>query len=183
MFPKRLLALLSTLGLAGILIVVLTRWTLGVPTVPDSAAAAPTFSENAQDSIREVESPNISFIDSDSVTCSRPNPGSGVCTIQWRYLNVTAASGSHVISMTVSIDNQIRAYHAGFFQNNMYIPGNMTGTGYEVTCGYPQGDAGLGNTYSYIVRARETSGLGAANYGSVTCPADVVRVYLPLVRK
>ena len=32
----------------------------------------------------------------------------------------------------------------------------------------------MGYTYSYVIRAKETGGLGAANYGSVTCPADVV---------
>lgn len=184
MFTKRLLALLGTLGLAGAFIVVLTQWTLGLsPSSASDAAAAPMFSQAAQEGIREVEAPDISFIQSDSATCSRPKPGSGVCTIRWTNLYVTAASGSYIISMTVSIDNQMRAYHAGFFQDNIYIPSEMTGPGYQVTCGYPQGDVGLGNTYSYIIRARETTGLSAANYGSVTCPADVVRVYLPLVRK
>lgn len=183
MLPKRLLALLSTLGLAGILIVFLTRWTLGLSSASDPAAPGPSLALAAQDGIREVASPNISFITSDSATCSRPNPGSGVCYIQWQYLNVTAASGSTIISMTVSIDNQMRAYHTGFFQGSMTIPHGMTGPGYKVTCGYPQGEVDLGNSYSYIVRARETSGLAATNYGSVTCPADVVRVYLPMVRK
>ena len=184
MLSKRLLALLSALGLAGAFIVILTQWTLGLPTSAASeVAAAPTFSQAAQDGIREVESPDISFIQSDSATCSRANPGSGVCTIQWNNLYVTAASGSYIISMTVSIDNQLRAYHAGFFQSNIYIPSTMTAKGYHVTCGYPQGNAGLGNSYSYTMRARETSGLTAANYGSITCPADVVRVYLPMIRK
>lgn len=184
MLIKRLLALLGTLGLAGAFIVVLTQWTVRLPTLPASeVAAAPAFSQAAQEGIREVASPNISFIQSNSATCSRANPGSGVCSIQWNNLSVTAASGSYIISMTVSINNQLRAYHAGFFQDSIYIPSEMTGPGYQVTCGYPQGDAGLGNTYSYIIRARETSGLTAANYGSITCPADVVRVYLPMVRK
>ena len=34
----------------------------------------------------------------------------------------------------------------------------------------------LGKTYAYTVRSRETGGLSAANYGSVTCPSDVVPV-------
>jgi len=184
MLSQRLLALLSALGLAGAFIVILTQWTLGVPTSAASeAAAAPTFSQAAQNGIREVESPDISFIQSDSATCSRAHPGSGICTIQWSNLYVTAASGSYILTMTVSIDNQLRGYHTGFFQNNIYIPSEMIGPGYQVTCGYPQGDAGLGNAYSYTIRARESTGLTAANYGSITCPADVVRVYLPMVRK
>ncbi len=184
MLPKRLFALIAALGLAAALIVAVAQWTLGGRTLPASqAAAAPMFAQTAPDGIREVESPDISFIQSNSATCSRPKPGSGICTIEWNNLYVTAASGSYIISMTVSINNQMRAYHAGFFQSSIYIPSNITGHGYEVTCGYPQGDAGMGNSYSYTIRARETSGLTAANYGSVTCPADVVRIYLPLVRK
>lgn len=184
MLPKRLFALIAALGLAAALIVVVAQWTLGGRTLPArQAAAAPMFAQTAPDGIREVASPDISFIQSDSATCSRSRPGSGICTIEWNNLYVTAASGSYIISMTVSINNQMRAYHGGFFQNNIYIPASMTGHGYRVTCGYPQGNAGLGNAYSYTIRARETSGLTAANYGSVTCPADIVKIYLPAVLK
>lgn len=131
------------------------------------------------------KSPTISFIDNPSATCSRPNPGTGVCYIQWSYLNVEAASGSYIISMTVAIDDQIRAYHAGFFQTSMYIPSAMTAPGYQMTCGAPGsgGIDGWGRRYSYTIRARETSGLSSASYGSVTCPADIVQVFLPLATK
>jgi hypothetical protein len=131
------------------------------------------------------KSPDISFIDSSNATCSRPVPGTGACYIQWNYLYVTAASSSYIISMTVAIDNHIRAYHAGFFQTSMYIPSGMTAPGYRVTCGAPgsSGMAEWGRTYSYAIRARETSGLSAANYGSVLCPADTVRVFLPFIKK
>jgi hypothetical protein len=88
-----------------------------------------------------------------------------------------------MISMTVSIDGHLRAYHSGFFQTTMFVPGEMYDPGFRVTCGFPGagGTAGMGNTYSYIIRARETGGLAAANYGSVTCPADVVTVFVPLI--
>jgi hypothetical protein len=87
--------------------------------------------------------------------------------------------------MTVMIDDQIRDYHAGFFQTSMYIPGDMLGDGFRVTCGAPGsgGYANLGMAHSYTLRAKETGGLKAANYGSVYCPADVVHVYLPLSRR
>lgn len=131
------------------------------------------------------ESPSISFIDSQTPTCYLPTPGTGACYIQWNYLYVTASTSQYVISMTVSIDGQLRAYHSGFFQTSMYIPGEMFAPGFKVTCGWPgaSGVAGMGNTYNYTIRARETGGLSAANYGSVTCPADVARVLLPLVRR
>jgi len=131
---------------------------------------------------RTVDSPAISYIDSPSPTCYRPVAGTGICYISWNYMYVTASSGQYMISMTVSIDNNLRAYTSGFFQNYMYIPGDMTAPGFKVACGIAGagGYANLGNSYSYTIRARETGGLGAANYGSVYCPADTVPVYLPL---
>jgi hypothetical protein len=129
--------------------------------------------------------PAISFIDNQTPTCYLPTPGTGACYILWNYLYVTAGSSQYIISMTVSIDGQLRAYHSGFFQTLMYIPGEMFAPGFKVTCGWPgaSGVAGMGNTYNYTVRARETGGLSAANYGSITCPADVARVYLPFVKR
>ena len=134
---------------------------------------------------RSVDSPAISFIDSPNATCYLPTPGTGACYISWGYIYVTAGSGQYIITTTVAIDGDLRAYHAGFFQNSMYIPGDMTAPGFRVTCGMP-GDGGiatLGNSYDYTIRARETGGLTAANYGAVFCPADVVTVYLPLARR
>jgi hypothetical protein len=63
----------------------------------------------------------------------------------------------------------------------MYIPSDMYGDGFQVMCGSPN-TVGLGNTYAYTLRARETGGLSAANYGSVTCPGTPT-VYLPAVMK
>ena len=103
------------------------------------------------------------------------------CYITWHHLSGTASDSQYVVSMTISIDNRLRAYHAGFFQTSMYVPGDMYGPGFQVTCG-PQGAAGMGSTYAYTLRARETGGLSAANYGSVTCPG-VNLVYLPAVRR
>jgi hypothetical protein len=129
-----------------------------------------------------IERPDISFIDSPSATCQRSMPGTGQCTIQWTYLNVSASTSQYVISMTVEIDGRLRAYHSGFFQASMYIPGDMYGDGFRVTCGKPDAN-GWGNTYAYTLRARETGGLSAANYGSVTCPGDMVSVFLPTVMR
>jgi hypothetical protein len=130
-------------------------------------------------------SPEISFIDSQSPTCYLPAPGTSACYITWNYLYVTASSSNYIISMTIAIDNNLQAYHAGFFQTYMYVPGSMYGQGFKVNCGLPgtEGVQALGKTYNYTIRARETGGLGSANYGSVSCPGDVVKVYLPNISK
>ena len=84
--------------------------TIEAATASQSAPGLPDL-ENS----RDTESPTISFIDNPSATCYLPTPGTGSCYIQWNYVYVTAASGSYIISATVSIDNRLRAYHAGFF--------------------------------------------------------------------
>ena len=134
---------------------------------------------------REAGTPDISLIDSPTPTCYRPAESTGSCYIQWSSLQVTAASPENILTMTVTIDGQLRAYHGGFFQASMYIPGEMYGPGFEVTCGFPGagGVAGMGNSYSYAIQARDTGGLGASNYGTVTCPADVIDIFVPLLQR
>jgi len=129
----------------------------------------------------EIDQPTISFIDSPSSTCYQPINGRNDCYLSWSYLYVTAGTSQYMISMTVNIDNRLRAYHSGFFQSSMYIPSDLFGSGFKVACG-PRGPNGLGNNYPYTIRARETGGLSAANYGSIQCPG-VYLVNLPLVRR
>jgi hypothetical protein len=142
--------------------------------------------EQANGALRErqpnsVQAPAISFIDNPSATCYRPVASANTCYITWNNLNVTASSAQYIVSMTISIDNRLRAYHSGFFQTSMYIPGDLFGPGFQVACG-PRGAGGMGNTYAYTVRASETGGLSSANYGSVTCPG-VMLVHLPIIRR
>lgn len=122
------------------------------------------------------ESPLISFIDSPSAECYRPVANTDACYITWSYIYVTATSPQYIISSTVAIDGRLRAYVGGFFQSYMYIPGDMLGKGFRVACGLPGsgGNPNLGKSYGYVLRARETGGLSAANYGAVLCPADSV---------
>jgi len=122
--------------------------------------------------------PDISFIDNPTAQCYRPEQYTNDCYIRWQYLNVTAGSSQYIISMTVSIDNHMRAYYAGFFQTAMYVPQDMQKPGFRVACGLAgvSGKPNLGQAYSYTIRARETGGLKSANYGTVYCPADVVPV-------
>jgi hypothetical protein len=123
-----------------------------------------------------VQSPAISFIDNPSATCYRPVAGTDACYVTWNYLYVTSTPGQYMISMTMAIDERLRTYIQGFFQTALYIPGDMLGKGLRVACGTPgvDGLAGRGYTYNYVVRAQETGGLKAANYGTVICPADIV---------
>lgn len=154
---------------------------------PTEAAPAPQAAPGLPhlENSRDAESPTISFIDNPGATCYLPNPGTGSCYIQWNYVYVSAASGSYIISATLSIDNRLRAYHAGFFQTYMYIPGDMMDPGFRVTCGELGSGSNplLGKTYAYTIRARETSGNAATSYGSVSCPADMARIYLPILPK
>ncbi len=119
-----------------------------------------------------------------SPTCYNPKPNTGTCYIEWSSFFVDA-SPHYVISMTVSIDGRIRAYSAGFFQSSMVIPAPMLNPGFMVTCGFPSssGSSQLGNTYSYIIRARDSAGAISQNSGTVSCPADVVTLYLPLISR
>jgi hypothetical protein len=137
--------------------------------------AAPDAAQNA---------PEISFIDSPSATCYQLVQNTNACTINWNYLNVSAGTSSYMISMTVSIDNQMRAYYSGFFQNSMYIPYGMNAPGFKVSCGLPGagGKPDLGNAYAYTIRARATDGLSSANYGTVYCPSYISHIYLPYAR-
>lgn len=178
-------ALVGSLALAGVLGTIVVHGTPGSQAALLATAIPVNVDLPRREASGNVESPAISFIDSPSPMCYRPVAGTGACYLQWSYLYVAAGPGSYVVSMTVTIDNRLRAYHSGFFQSSMFIPGDMTAPGYRVTCGLPgsAGIAELGQTYTYVIRAGETSGLTAANYGSVTCPADAVKVLLPLIQK
>jgi len=175
--------LVSSLAFSGILGILVLWLTLGTPDAPLAAAPPATPDTPHREISGDTDSPNISFIDSPSATCYRPVAETGACYIRWDYLSVTAASSSYIISMSVTIDNHLRAYHTGFFQTSMYIPDDMVSPGFKVTCGAPGsgGDSAWGNSYSYVIRARETSGLSAANYGTVRCPADLPKAFLPWV--
>ena len=145
------------------------------PTPLPNSPEGPSPLQNGEG---DASAPLITTIDGPTAQCYRPEQYTNDCYIRWQYLNVTASTSQYIISMTVSIDNRIRAYYSGFFQSAMYVPSDMQKPGFHVACGLPGagGNPGLGQAYSYIVRARETGGLKAANYGTVYCPADVVPV-------
>jgi hypothetical protein len=150
-----------------------------VEVQPDSGETPPPQRERQAD----PNAPAISFIDSPTATCYRPvHETSDACYIEWSYMYVTASTSQYIISMTVEIDGRKRAYYSGFFQTSMYVPGDIHLPGFKVSCGVPGSNPipGLGKSYSYTIRARETGGLGAANYGTVTCPAGPNKIFLPI---
>ena len=117
--------------------------------------------------------PDISFIDSPTAACTQPDPAKNECFINWYYLSVDA-NPNYMITMTVELnDFGFVARYNGFFQSSMYAPYNMNPQGYKVACGAlgASGDPKWGRAYGYTIRARDSSNLGSANYGTVTCPA------------
>ena len=155
---------------------------IGAHAAADEPLAPRSPSQPAQGRERDSAVPAISFIESPTPTCYRPDPRTDSCFIHWYYLNVNAAPATYIISMTVAIDGRLVANHQGFFQSSMFVPGELYGRGFEVSCGVPgaAGNPFLGRTHSYVLRARDSNGVAATNYGSVTCPAGLERVYLPL---
>lgn len=122
---------------------------------------------------READAPLISFIDSPTATCYQDMDRYDTCYVGWNYMQVTAGASQYIIRITVELDGRMRAYYAGFFQTDMYVPSDLNGRGLKVACGElgAGGDPDLGSSYSYVIRAAETGGLTAANYGTVFCPA------------
>jgi hypothetical protein len=121
----------------------------------------------------------ISFIDSPTATCYQPDRRVDECFINWYYLSVSAGTPNymHFMSLTLNATGGIGLYY-GFFQESMYVPYNMHDRGFRVKCGplVPSADPSVpdhGNSYGYTIRARNTEGLAAANYGTVFCPAFI----------
>ncbi len=146
------------------------------PLPPDAAASS------RQDLVPQSRtSPDISFIDNPSATCYLSNPVQNECYLNWQYIYVASSAMQYMTQMTVTIDSRVRAVYQGFFTTSLYVPGDLHGRGFKVSCGGlgSSGNPLLGTTHSYTIRAVETGGLKAANYGSVTCPG-VHLIYLPM---
>jgi PKD repeat protein len=174
MFRKIIAGLISLCVLAGLVAV----WG-GVVGEANAAIAQQGYApppSPRQGRQGDPNAPDISFIDSPTAQCYMPEAHKDTCYIQWDYLQVSASTSQYIVSMTVAIDGRMGAYHSGFFQTSMYVPVDFFRPGLRVTCGPPGSNPNpfLGTTHTYTIRARETGGLSAANYGSVTCPADVV---------
>ena len=172
---------LLSLGVASLLVFAIIGM---LQVVRGQAQSNPTGTnrETQGDNVREIvapsdskapDKPNISFIDSPSATCYQPDAKQDVCRINWYYASVSAVP-NYMITMTIAINNiGIVANVQGFFQTSMYVPYNMLGPGFRVSCGAPGagGNPELGNAYAYTIRARDSANLASANYGTIYCPA------------
>ncbi|NUM49174.1 MAG: hypothetical protein HUU38_31120 [Anaerolineales bacterium] len=171
---------LLLLACAGVLAVILAGVWLLSQSASQAASLRAARSQEQDEARREADGdglvPAISYIDSPSPTCALPEPGTDVCYIQWQYLNVTASPGQYIISSTITLDGHLQAFVSGFFQSSMFLPGTMLTPGFRVPCGAPgaSGNPARGFDYAFILRARETGGLSAANFGTVSCPFDII---------
>jgi len=139
-------------------------------------------SESLDGNTRQVSAPEgadasnqplIGFIDSPTAACVQPDPTKDECFLNWYYMSVSA-DPNYMITMTVALnDFGFVGRYNGFFQTSMYVPYNMNPDGYKVTCGAlgSSGDPKWGKAYAYTIRARDSAGLGSANYGTSFCPA------------
>lgn len=171
--------LLALVGLISLLLLV--SGVKGQGTNPGVVVTSQVQGENVREvtvpdtvELNAPQQPNIGFIDSPSVTCYQPDPAQDVCYINWYYQSVDA-SPNYMVTMTTFIKSQMVSNVGGFFQTSMYVPYNMFGQGFKVACGAlgAGGNDQLGNAYSYTVRARDSSNLKSANYGTVYCPAYI----------
>jgi hypothetical protein len=139
-------------------------------------------SETQGENLREIkgglptddpQAPLISFIESPSPTCYQPNPVLDECYLSWYFMSVNAAPASYMITMTLTLNDFGPVAHTqGFFQSSMNIPYSMLGDGFKVACG-PAGAGSnpiLGNAYPYTIRARDSNGQIASNFGTIFCP-------------
>ena len=121
----------------------------------------------------DPQAPSISVIDSPSPTCYQPDATRDECYLTWYYISVNAAPASSMLTVTLTLDNVGPVAHTqGFFQPSMYIPYSMLGDGFKVACGSPGagGNPILGNAYGYAIRARDSDGRVAGNFGTIYCP-------------
>lgn len=118
--------------------------------------------------------PTIGFIESPSAHCYQPDPLQDVCFVAWQSIYVTA-SPNYMIKLTIDLDGRRVLNVQGFFQTSMYLDRGVAGPmGFRVQCGPPSvAEPEVGNSYAYVIRARDSADLSSANYGTVACPAFI----------
>jgi hypothetical protein len=122
------------------------------------------------------QQPDISFIDSPTVSCYQPDSTQDACYLNWYYMAVDA-NPNYVTAMTVTVSSptNIVARMNGFFQTSMYAPYDMFGNGFRVACGAlgAGGNPQLGNAYSWAIQALDSANSKSANSGTAYCPAYI----------
>jgi hypothetical protein len=130
------------------------------------------------------QAPLISLIGADTPTCYRPRLDSSTCYINWAHMDVSTASPSRIVSLTLTIDGAIRANYQGFFQDALAVTSKMNGDGFRVPCGAAgvDGVANMGHRYDWVVRGLDSDGGETTSSGAVLCPSlDPTHAYIPVV--
>ncbi len=182
---------MGKLSIASVVLIILVVAVFGVigeasgqnPSTPDGQVVL--LQEVEGENMREITSDSgensidnsilIGFIDSPTATCYQPDRRVDECYINWYYMSVSAAPATYMIWLEVEINGQKVSRTSGFFQSSMYIPDNMLGNGFRVSCGALNsgGNPEFGNIYTYTIRARDSNDQNSTNYGAVLCPAYI----------
>jgi hypothetical protein len=115
-------------------------------------------------------------------TCIQPDPAENVYIINWNNFFAQAVSGNYMRSITLTIDDRVRAFYLGFFETYLYVDDLHHSSGFRVPCGAfgSGGHPAVGALDTFSIRAEDTGGYVSTAYGSVRCPA-VRLIVLPLV--
>jgi hypothetical protein len=131
------------------------------------------------DNVREITAPSqtlavqpaISFIESPSDTCYKPDPTQDACCTNWYYNSVSASPDYNYHDADHQLGGH-RGQDLGVFPGVGACPVQQLGEGFKVLCGAlgSGGNPDLGATHAWTIRVRDSAGLSSANYGTVYCP-------------
>jgi hypothetical protein len=139
------------------------------------AADAPWVLELSGDMQRTRTQPQaLGFIATESPHCIQLDPAVDACYINFQFNGVS--SDQYVTEFTVAVNGLIAMRAYGFFQGAFSLPRNSLGDlGLRVACGRTgaSGDADplVGLRHPFTIRAKDSAGQNAANYGAIGCPA------------
>lgn len=157
-----------------------TGGVLAQPAMPSAPHATdpPWILELAGDMQRTRTPPlapqALGFIATESPHCIQLDPAVDACYINFQFNGVS--SDQYVTEFTVAVNGLIALRAYGFFQGAFSLPRNSLGDlGVRVACGRTgaSGDVDplVGLRHPFTIRARDSAGLNAANYGVIGCPA------------
>lgn len=128
------------------------------------------------------DQPDVASLSATMPTCMQPDPAENVCYLNWNNFFAQAVSGHYMRSITLTIDDRVRAFYLGFFETYLYVDDLQHTPGLKVPCGGfgTGGNPSVGAVHTFSIRAEDTGGYVSTLYGSVACPG-VRLVFLPLV--
>ena len=181
---RRLSATLVALILVGLALIL-------APPAGDPAAAhilqppLPTEPSTSEE-VQLPSSPDISNLVTLTPNCYKTYLRSDTCYVSWYRMTVQTTAPARMRSLTITIDGKLRANFQGFFQSSFTLVQGIFNPGFQVSCGSEGsgGVAGMGQTYSYTIRAVDSNSDGILASGNVVCPANnLLPIYLPVIKK